>query len=266
MSNNPLRVTLDTNVLDILHTPDREPEHMDPADARAFRQAIADGKVIARVSEGSVFVECLSFEDKLAYLSVVLTENPRPAPDPRRVAVFTDLASIGIKMLHAPIIGAEKFISVMDWAPDDLKTARDRNEEFGAFCRKYPRHQPLVTYGESLLPGQPPVPAGRVTRAGPNSHSRELPQGWAIAIKRAWDAAGKPGKKQLRKIVGPMIGEWCDVLILGSHVAYGNDIFCTADQGKEAGANSVLFHGNRVALAAQGIVIKSPTEVLAMVP
>ena len=63
-----------------------------------------------------------------------------------------------------------------------------------------------------------------------------------------------------------MIGEWCDVLILGSHVAYGNDIFCTVDQGKSAGSNSVLFHGNRANLASQGIVIKSPAEVLATIP
>ncbi|WP_049731542.1 hypothetical protein [Rhizobium ecuadorense] len=265
MNNSPPRITFDTNVLDILHTPDREPEHMDPTDARALRKAIVDGRLLARVSEASVFVECLSFEDKLAYLAVVLTNNPRPSPDPKRVAVFSDLASIGIKMLHAPIVGAEKFIDVMEWAPDDLLPANERNERFGAFCRPYPRHQPLVTYGNNLLLGQPPVPAGKVTRTGPNSHSRELPQGWAIALKRAWDNAAASDRKQVRKVVGPIIGEWCDVLILGSHLAYGNDVFCTADRGESAGSNSLLFHGNRVNLASQGIIIKSPTEVLAMI-
>lgn len=257
-------ITLDTNVLDILHTPDREPKHMEPADARAFRQAIVDGKIVARVSEGSAFVECLSFEKKLEYLSVVLTEGQRPAPDPQRVAVFDDLASIGITMMHAPLIGAEKFIDSMDWAPDDLVPIAERQEKFGAFIRRYPRHHPLMAYGEALLPHQPPVPIGKTTRTGPSSVQRELPLGWAIALKREWDAADNAGRKKLRRKIGPLIGEWCDTVIVGSHVGYGHDVFCTVDRGKDAGQDSLLFHGNRAKLKAEGVVIRTPTEVLTM--
>jgi hypothetical protein len=58
----------------------------------------------------SLFVECLSFPDKLAYLSVAGTPDSRPDPDPKTVAMFRNLASIGMKLLHAPMIGAEIFV------------------------------------------------------------------------------------------------------------------------------------------------------------
>ena len=70
---------------------------------------------------------------------------------------------------------------------------------------------------------------------GPNSFSVSIPQDWAIAIKREWD--GNPdGRNALERSLRPAIGEWCDALILGSHVGYGNDVFCTTDTGKKAGA------------------------------
>ncbi|TPL55411.1 hypothetical protein FJ942_17040 [Mesorhizobium sp. B2-4-2] len=256
------RITLDTNACDIIHDPDKRPEIMPPADARRLRQSIADGEVLAFVSEATLFVECLGFADKLAYLAVAGTRNPRPVPDPRRAAVFVDLASIGIKLLHAPLIGAEIFIPDMEWAQDVVYSQSDRQGRFFAFCRNYPRHEPLITLGNSLLAGQPPVPAGRTISQGPTSLGVEIPQGWAIAIKREWDNADEAGRKKLRRQVGPIIGEWCDTLIVGSHVGYGNDIFCTADEGKGAGSNSLLFHGNRANLNQQGITIMSPVEVL----
>jgi hypothetical protein len=238
---------------------------MDPADVRKLRQAIVDRKVQAFVSEATLFIECLSFEDKLTYLSVATTKNPRPAPDPRRIAVFTDLGSIGVKLLHAPLIGAEIFIPGLVWADDEVYSADERHIRFGSFICGYARHDPIRKIGQKLLTGQAPVPAGRRTQTGPDSFSVETPQDWAIAIKREWDSQDDAGRKTLRKQIGPLIAEWCDTLIVGSHFAYGNDILCTADEGKNAGSGSVLFHGNRASLRQQGISIRSPTDFLKIV-
>ncbi len=235
---------------------------MAPSDARQIRQAIVDRKVLAFVSEATLFVECLSFADKLAYLAVAGTRNERPKPDPRRTAVFSDLAALGVKLLHAPLIGAEIFIHDMPWAEDVVYTQFERQERFAAFVRNYPRHKPLKAIGDSLLGGQAPTCAGRTTTTGPNSFSVEIPQAWAIAIKREWDKQDENGRKKLRKQIGPVIGEWCDTLIVGSHIAYGNDTFCTADEGRSAGASSVLFHGNRANLEQQGVTIMSPPELV----
>lgn len=265
--NKPLRVTLDTNILDLIHTPDREPEHLDPADARALRQVIADGKIEAFISEGSVFVEVLSFANKLTYLAVAGTSRARPTPDPRRVALFEDLASLGVKLMHAPLIGAEKFVGALPWAEDVVYDALERHQRFCAFASKYPRHEPLKVIGNQLLATQQPVPEGRVIRSTPTGISVELPQRWAIAIERQYAQGDGPIQNRMkRKTIGPLIGEWCDVLIMASHVGYGNDVFCTVDNGRGAGEDSLLFHGNRAALAAAGLVIRSPTELLAMIP
>jgi hypothetical protein len=182
------RATFDTNACDIINDPDKRSEIMAPADARKLRQAINDGKIQAFVSEATLFVECLSFGDKLTYLSVAGTQNSRPDPDPRRTAVFSDLVSLGFKLLHAPLIGAEVFIDGLGWADDVVHSATERHRRFCTFARGYPRHEPIRAIGLQLLAKQPPAPAGRRMRTGPNSVSVEIPQDWAIAIKREWDA------------------------------------------------------------------------------
>ena len=208
-----------------------------------------------------MFVECLSFPDKLAYLAVAGTPDPRPSPDPRMVAMFQDLAKLGVKLLHAPLIGSEKFVDAFEWATDDIFDAQERHNRFSSFARPLPRHEPLQRYGRALLVNQPRVPGGRVFNQGPNSFSVSVPQDWAIAIKREWD--GNPdGRRDLERTVRPAIGEWCDALILGSHVGYGNDVFCTTDTGRNAGARSLLHHGNRANLKAQGITIMTPAELV----
>lgn len=166
-----------------------------------------------------------------------------------------------MKLLHAPLIGGEKFVEALEWATDAIFNAEERHNRFSSFARPLPRHEPLRQYGRVLLVNQPPVPGGKVFNQGPNSFSVSAPQDWAIAIKREWD--GNPaGRKPLEKIVRPAIGEWCDALILGSHVGYGNDVFCTTDTGKNAGARSLLHHSNRANLNAQGITVMTPAELV----
>jgi hypothetical protein len=41
------------------------------------------------------------------------------------------------------------------------------------------------------------------------------------------------------------VSEWADGDAVAAHIAYGNDIFCTQDQGKSAGGPSILDEGIR---------------------
>jgi hypothetical protein len=135
-------------------------------------------------------------------------------------------------------------------------TLQERHNRFSSFARPLPQQ-----YGRTLLANQPPVPGRKVVNQGPSSFSVSAPQDWAIAIKREWD--GNPtGRKALERMVRPAIGEWCDALILGSHVGYGNDVFCTTDTGMNAGASSLLHHSNRANLKAHGITIMTPAELV----
>jgi hypothetical protein len=258
--NKIIRVTFDTNVCNVVHNPEKWPSLVAPDDARKIRAAVSDTKIAGFVSEATLFVECLSFPDKLIYLSVAGTPDPRPAPDPQLVAMFEDLASIGMKVLHAPLIGAEKFVEGLMWAEDDAIPIKERQARFSDFIQSLPRHAPLRSYGQSLLAHQPPVPRRGATRTGPNSVSFSLQQDWAVAIKREWDDPAT--RKSVEKTVRPIIGEWCDGLIVGSHFGYRNDIFCTADQGKNAGGGSLLHHTNRPNLATKGIRIMTPRELV----
>ena len=61
--------------------------------------------------------------------------------------------------------------------------------------------------------------------------------------------------------MGPVIGEWCDGLIVASHFAYGNDVFCTIDKGKNAGSDSLLHESKRPALEASGVRTMTPAEI-----
>ena len=261
MTHPIVRITFDTNVCNVLHDPDKWPTLVAPEDARKIRAAISGGRIVGFVSEATLFIECLSFPDKLTYLAVAGTPAPRPVPDPKMVAIFEDLASIGMELLHAPLIGGEKFAESFSWAKDEVYPIEERQKRFSDFVHPLPRHAPLKAYGKSLLANQPPVPSRPVVQTGPTSISVPLQQDWAIAIKREWDNSPS-GRKAVEKVCRPVIGEWCDGLIVGSHVGYGNDIFCTADQGKGAGGNSLLHHTNRTTLANQGIKIMTPHDLV----
>jgi hypothetical protein len=152
-------------------------------------------------------------------------------------------------MLHAPLIGAETFIDVMPWAKDEIHSAEDRQRRFSDFGRDYPRHKPLEKLGNAILQKQPADAVPKPTRRGLD---------WAAALKRSWDEGDEAAQKALRNRVEPLISEWCDVLILGSHVAYGNNKFCTLDRGKGTGSHSVLHHLKRPQLEGKGIFIVGP--------
>jgi hypothetical protein len=258
-----VRITLDTNVFNLVADPAGYPESagIPLGTGERLRAAISASEIQAFVSEASFFVECLSFADKLEYLSLAGTADQRPIPDPRGIAIFETLARLGVRMLHAPLIGAEIFFEDMVWADDEIFSAEERHNRFSSFGRQYPRHKPLVILGNDLLKNQPPPPPNRRWKT-PSGFRQELRQEWAIALKREWDQGNEAARKSLKKKVAPLISEWCDVLIVASHFAYGNDIFCTLDQGRAAGVSSILHSSNRAALLQKGIRIASPQDVV----
>ena len=262
MTKKPIPVTFDTNAANLVADPVQYASlDQPPGTADRLRRAITDDCIQGFVSEASVFVECLSFADKLAYLAVAGRKGQRPAPDPRRVAIFDELTRLGIRLLHAPLIGAEKFIE-MPWAADDRYPSEERLKRFGSFMQPLPRHQPLISVGEKRLHIRP---LAQRTTGMPAGQALKAPNDWALVLKRDWDEGDTPQQKSLRKQVEPLIGEWCDSLIVGSHHAYGSKYLCTSDLGKQAGSDSLLHHSNRNHLAARGIKIVSPAELVSLV-
>lgn len=258
------RVTFDTNTFGILNPNDDRVTKELKIVGDAIRQEIAKNSIKGFISEASVFVECLGFSEKLEYLAVAGTEDTRPTVHQRGVDAIQELNRFGITMLHAPLIGAESFIE-LTWAEDQNYPADVRRNRFGYTCRKYGHPQKTVDklkdIGNELLKGQPPVPPNRRMQTE-NGFKIEMKHKWAVGLKRDWDNGDQNHKKYLKKQLNPIIGEWCDILIVSSHFSYGNDIFCTNDEGKGAGAESLLHHLNRDNLLNDGIKIVSPKELL----
>jgi hypothetical protein len=254
-------VTLDTNAANLISDPVQYSSLDEPAGtAEQLRRSIGTGAIVGFVSEASVFLECLSFPDKLTYLAMAGREGERPTPDPRRVTIFDELTRLGIQLLHAPLIAAEKFIQ-MPWAGDDKYTIEKRLERFGAFIQPHSRHHPLVEAGKNRLALNP---LAQRSAGMPPGQVLQRPDDWALVFKRDWDEGDDAQRKLLRNEIEPLIGEWCDTLIVGSHYAYGIEYLCTSDRGKQAGSGSLLHHSNRQNLKSQGISIVSPAELAAL--
>jgi hypothetical protein len=67
------------------------------------------------------------------------------------VTMFDDLASIGMELLHAPLIGAEKFAENIPWAKDEV-SFEERHKRYCDFIhppRSMRRWKPL---GNRCLP------------------------------------------------------------------------------------------------------------------
>jgi hypothetical protein len=184
----PNSVTFDTNAANLVADPVQY-SNLDnpPGTAEHLRRAINDGRIIGFVSEASTFGECLSFEDKLAYLAVAGRQGERPVPDPRRVAIFDELARLGIRLLHAPLIQAEKFIT-MFWAGDQRHSAERQLERFGSFIRRFPRLNPLIAAGERRLKNKPLV-----------QRTAGMPHGRTLRAANDWACSSEIGKRLTKR-------------------------------------------------------------------
>lgn len=263
------RITFDTNVCNVIHEPGKRPRDVDPADAGAVRSALCAGRIRGYVAGAALFVECLSFADKLRYLAIAGTRAARPSPAEAMVRMYRDLAGLGIQRLQGALIMGEDLITdVLPPAPDEIWDQAERQKRFGDFVEPYPRHHPLIDYGKGLLAAGLQLPPPALRDEGPllddkgNRWEREMSQKWARALLAEWEIRTIQERKAFRNKVGDIVAEWCDVLIVGAHHAYGNDVFCTQDRGKNGGPTSILHTRNRDKLAAQGIRIMTARELV----
>lgn len=253
-----MRITFDTNMCNLLHSPAKRTGQVSQETIEYLVNALATGVIKGFYAAGSIALESLGYEDKLNYLA----NRPFEAPSAQFTERFDALSALGLKALQAPMVGLEVFYDPREYAPDEVYDHSTRQARFRAFTQRFPGADPLIRLGESLLQGQPQVSAP-VRTQGTTPDGRSLSNWsftlpWAIALQRA---AAEAGSTRLREQISGLLSEWNDELILGAHQAYGNDIFCTTDEGKAAGAGSVLHLSNRAALASGGIRVASPQEL-----
>ena len=109
-----------------------------------------------------------------------------------------------------------------------------------------------------------PTSAARDNRWGEILETIEQRGVGAAALVALDEELGKTNSESdAEKRFASAIGEWADGDSIAAHVAYGNDVFCTHDQGKSAGRKSILDADNREWLAERYDVQFATIEELA---
>jgi len=281
----PLKVTFDTNVLDLACRPGRFPKDSRQPDLRKVYDALLDGKI-----EGFYPVTMLTIEGVVkcararVYGGTQITTGPETVsilraeelPDslrerwgdedfeqirrelrveqPDRKSLHREVQArvraantLGLKALKAPPrIGA---FHIQD-NEENFYLSTGAGDELKAWiARVHKIARAIEARG---------VEMAQVKALGLNSPDVET--AWYKGLKSASDI------HQVRAIERAF-GEWADGDAIASHIAYGVDVFCTNDVGKSNVAKSVLDHDNRQWLQrAYCVTFMSFDELLATLP
>lgn len=250
-----MRVTFDSNVWQKVVVPEKFPADPRASDLLEINDALRDGRVHGFISETVATLEAIRKIDRGTYFSgaspkvgstvrahthtarLSMTVGPDDSLHPGLMPVLSDRLSaavaMGMRLLPAPRIGMPRPPSFTDALgnPDPGKFAtRDDylpagyNDAYAAVGRQIEKRG----VGRAVVEE---VAAGIAKRIGGAS----LP--WFAYLEKA---QGPVEEKAVEKGVA----EWADGDAVASHIASGNEYFCTHDMGKSASV-SVFDPTNR---------------------
>jgi hypothetical protein len=244
-----MKVTFDTNVFQQVVEPKRCIEQSCHAACVAINAALKSGRINGYFSEAMISLDALTKNDKVDVVgsSRIMCRSYALNTPPLSVTIF-----IGRQSERREI--PTEFLASLQKALDLGMRALIGPRLFG---------YSLAIHGfgdkfyEPIAPERFVACADLTNAVDSDLLSREV--GRAQAIKFGCDfiaegewwpqglerAAANGRHKQVRKIVN----EWADGEAIAAHVGYGNDFFCTHDQARGAGQNSVLSKTHRNWLA-----------------
>lgn len=270
-----MKVTLDTNVFGPVASPELYSSAPQRGALDKIRELLQTCKIQGYISEGSFALEALSHSDRIdSFIRAWATEQYRielPELPAQRISVINDALALGIKVLHVPRVALGSFYDVAeeDWAKDQNFPIAVRQNRYFTFARSFPEigSGALKKLGAELV-------ASHSLSTQHLSHLEALPS-WPKAEDMMWmqgllaefdEPKNYPSQKKFIKEVRDLVAEWNDLDILASHYAYGNDVFCTLDSAKGAGATGILHPNQRERLQADfQVVVMSPEELVAQV-
>lgn len=254
-----MRVTFDSNSWQPIVFPDKFPKDPRREYFRNIQASVRDGRIRGYISETVATLEGIKKIDRASYfggsvpkvgfreevvgdqIRIRFTMGPDDSRHPGLAGVLSDslraALALGMHLLRAPRLALAKPAELRDPSlfaeeTDEAEMAA-RRERFGETVRA------IEAKGVGLAVARA-ISERIKTRLGLN-----VPSNWAWYQFLA-HAADAGEEREIAK----SIAEWADGDALASHVAYGNDLFCTEDLGKSAGATSVLDPGNRAWLEA----------------
>lgn len=236
-----MKVTFDSNVWRIVATPQNFPKNPDIGDYRIIRKAIDEGEIQAFLSETIFTLEAIKrkdrkqfFKDYKADFNTEIKDNPdgtismtfqigpnhnaHPGNNEFLKEHLKDAVNLGFNIIHLPRIAGitNKDIESLKYKMNEssLKEYLDKVFEVG-------RRITELKAGDY-----------RIQQLG-NKYNK---QGWAIGLGQAPESEDG--------IIASAVAEWADGDSVACHVAIGGDFFCTNDDTKKAGSDSVLSDKN----------------------
>ena len=266
----PLRVTFDTNVLDLVCRPERFPKDPRQPLMRKVNDALASGQIKGFYSVTMLTIEGIMRRDRAdVFADTRMVRQPETSqitknddlPDHiRRIVGTADLETVTMKFqvvqpdrkpLHPEVIArmaAAKALGVQvlkdvprigAFSINDLTGEYYLNRGAGAELTKWldKVHEVAQAIGDRGLG------YAQVKALGQQLAALNPAAAWFECLDQAADI-------HQSRAVERAFGEWADGDSVAAHVAYGLDVFCSADVGNSNATNSVLDPVNRAWLAA----------------
>lgn len=298
-----MKVTFDTNALEGAARPECHPRNSWQADFIKVHKAIVAGKIRGYFSETLVTLEGIENKDRVGVmgstrfdeqwqeavdqhtgqvsikLNLTVRQDRTPLP-PKHSARIQAARKIGMRALRGPSRCGWNSIQDPDgsfFAPDADAKFADRMDRTLNACSAiearglgFARVQSLAKSFASrehadVIRKQEEEFAKlneRIARLDPPPKlilpKIHFEEPWFTSLLRARDI-------HEQHKVQRAIAEWADADSIAAHIGYGMDLFCTEDQGKGAGAPSVLDSNNRAWLeSAYGVKFVTLPELAGM--
>ena len=256
-----IRITFDSNVWRPIVSPSTFPNDPDTGHFQIIRQAVQQNLALGYLSETTFTLEAIQKTSRKEFFGgyKMKTESTVEemkdgsirmrmviSPDPSRHATnnsylskhLKDALALNFKLLKCARIAGVRNpdLQPTDYASDDRFSVSERQERLGKCSRS------IETQGWGI------------------KHIKNI--GNKFANGGAWmDGIGSAPTTE-DGIIAKAVAEWADGDAVAAHYGYGNDYFCTRDNGKAAGASSVLSQPNQAWLSQEyKIQIVSPSEL-----
>ena len=265
-----LRVTFDTNVLDLACRPERFPKDPRQSLMQKVHDALANGQIEGFFSQTILTIEGIMKRDRAQVfagtrtvmqpearqitrntdlpdairktvgsedLETIVMEHRVEQPDrkplpPEVIARIKAAKGIGFKVLKSvPRIGAFRITDLTE----EYFLTRGEGADLTAWIDK------AIEVAGAIEARR--IGFAQVKRLGKDMAPSDPASTWFRSLDQATDV------HQKRK-VERAFREWADGDSVAAHIAYGLDVFCSNDQGKSHATDSVLDPNNRKWLAA----------------
>lgn len=282
-----LRITFDTNVLDLACRPERFPKDPRQADIRKVHEALKSKQIEGFYSVTMITIEGIMKKDRADVLSgtqiimqsekVSTTVNADLSEKVREKIGGADVETVGVefrveqpdrKPLHSEVVARIQAAKSLG-----LKALKDV-PRIGAFQITDPTGEFYLSRGEEadlkawIDKAQDVARAieargvglAQVKALGQTMAASDPASAWFSCLDQAVDI-------HQERAVERAFGEWADADSIASHVAYGLDIFCSADVGNSNASQSVLDATNRAWLTqTYGVKFMTFEELAASLP